>query len=63
MRYEYALYKGDELLAAGTAREIADQIGVTEKTAFHYGTPTYQKRTSENARRLVRLEDDDETDV
>ena len=56
MRYEYALYKGDELLAIGTVKEIADQIGVTKKTAFHYGTPTYQKRTSDNARRLVRLE-------
>ena len=56
MRNEYALYKGDELLAIGTVREIAIQIGVTEKTVFHYGTPTYQKRTSENARRLVRLE-------
>jgi DNA-binding CsgD family transcriptional regulator len=56
MRYEYALYKGDELLAIGTVREIADQVGVTEKTVIHYGTPTYKKRTSENARRLVRLE-------
>ena len=56
MRNEYALYKGDELLAIGTVREIAIQIGVTEKTVFHYGTPTYQKRTSESARRLVRLE-------
>jgi DNA-binding CsgD family transcriptional regulator len=56
MRNEYALYKGDELLAIGTVREIANQIGVTEKTVFHYGTPTYKKQTSENARRLVRLE-------
>ena len=56
MRNEYALYKGDELLAIGTVREIADQIGVTEKTVFHYGTPTYKKRTSDNSRRLVRLE-------
>lgn len=57
MRYEYALYKGDELLAVGTVREIANQIGVTEKTVFHYGTPTYKKRTSKNGRRLVRLEE------
>lgn len=25
---EYALYKGDELLAMGTKREIAEQLGV-----------------------------------
>lgn len=49
MRYEYALYKGDDLLAVGTAKEIADQVGVTEKTVIHYGTPTYK---SEQVRTL-----------
>lgn len=26
---EYALYKGEELLAMGTKREIAEQLGVS----------------------------------
>lgn len=29
---EYALYKGEELLAMGTKREIAEQLGVS---AYH----------------------------
>lgn len=52
---EYALYKGDELLAMGTKREIAEQLGVSANTVGYYGTPAYARRTSENGRRLVEL--------
>lgn len=40
---EYALYKGDELLAMGTKREIAEQLGVSPSTVGYYGTPVYSK--------------------
>lgn len=49
---EYALYKGDELLAMGTKREIAEQLGVSASTVGYYGTPVYARRTSDNGRRL-----------
>lgn len=52
---EYALYKGEELLATGTKREIAEQLGVSPSTVGYYGTPVYARRTSENGRRLVEL--------
>ena len=52
---EFALYKGDELLAMGTKREIAEQLGVSASTVGYYGTPVYARRTSENGRRLVKL--------
>lgn len=53
---EYALYKGDKLLAMGTKREIAEQLGVSVHAVSCYGTPSYTKRTSEeNGRRLVEL--------
>lgn len=53
---EYALYKGDELLAMGTKREIAEQLGISVDSVTCYGTPSYAKRTSENnGRRLVKL--------
>lgn len=52
---EYALYKGEELLAMGTKREIAAQLGVSVNSVSHYGTPVYARRTSENGRRLVEL--------
>lgn len=53
---EYALYKGDELLAMGTKSEIAKQLGISVRSVDHYGTPAYAKRTSEeHGRRLVEL--------
>lgn len=53
---EYALYKGEELIAMGTKKEIAEQLGVSASTIGYYGTPVYARRTSENkGRRLVKL--------
>lgn len=53
---EYALYKGDELLAIGTAKELAEQFGVKVATIHFYKSPTYIKRTNETkARRLVEI--------
>ena len=40
---EYALYKGDELLAMGTKREIAEKLGVSVRSV------------EEHSRRLVEL--------
>lgn len=53
---EYALYKGDELLAMGTKREIAEQLGVSVNTVSYYGTPVYARRTNDNkGRRLYEI--------
>ncbi|AZF90646.1 hypothetical protein CHPC873_0043 [Streptococcus phage CHPC873] len=53
---EYALYKGDELLAMGSKREIAEQLGISVDSVTCYGTPSYARRTSEeHSRRLVEL--------
>lgn len=53
---EYVLYKGEELLAMGTKREIAEQLGVSPSTIGYYRTPVYAQRTSEErGRRLVEL--------
>lgn len=53
---EYALYKGEELLAIGTKREIAEQLGVSASTIGYYRTPVYARRTSEErGGRLVEL--------
>ena len=38
---EYALYKGEELLAMGTKREIAEQLGVSINSISYYGTHQY----------------------
>lgn len=52
---EYALYKGEELIAMGAKKEIAAQLGVSASTIGYYGTPVYARRTSENGRRLVEI--------
>ena len=51
---EFALYKGEALIATGTKREIAEQLGVSASTIGYYGTPVYARRTSDTkGRRLV----------
>lgn len=53
---EYALYKGEEIIAMGTKREIAKQLGISVRSVTCYGTPSYAKRTNEKyGRRLVEL--------
>lgn len=53
---EYALYKGDMLLAIGTAKELAKEFGVKVATIHFYKSPTYVNRTSaERGRRLVEV--------
>ena len=53
---EYALYKGDKLLAMGTKKEIAKQLGVKPSTIKFYTHPSYAKRTSEEkGRRLIEI--------
>lgn len=53
---EYALYKGEELLAIGTKREIAERLGVSVNTVSYYGTPVYARRTNDSkGRRLYEI--------
>lgn len=53
---EYALYKGEEIIAMGTKSEIAKQLGISVRSLTIYGTPSYAKRTSEeHGKRLVEL--------
>ena len=39
----YALYKGDNFIDLGTRKELADKMGVGERTIAFYSTETYQK--------------------
>ena len=54
---EYALYKGEECLAIGTIKEIANKMKVKEETIYFYTTPTYKKRCkkSKNRRELIKV--------
>jgi len=55
---DYALYKGDELLALGTLDEMEKQLGVRRKSILRYGTPSYRKKCKgRNGKVLIKLED------
>lgn len=56
-RKVYALYKGEDLVEMGTAKHIAEVLGITESSVLFYQSPSYRKRTSEErGKRLIRLE-------
>ena len=64
---EYALYKGDEFLCIGTAKEIAKNQNVSTQTVMFYATDAYKRKLAKrksttNARILIKLDDDENED-
>lgn len=57
---EYALYKGEEFLCMGTAREIAEEMGIKKTTVYFYLSPSYKKRMKKNGKVLIRLDDEED---
>lgn len=52
---DYELYKGNQLVTFGTIRDIAEELGIEERTVRHYSTPSYIKRTKgDNGYRLYK---------
>lgn len=57
IKREYALYKGDELLAMGTKEEIAKKLGIKRNTVEFYGMPAARKRIKgKNGKILIRID-------
>lgn len=58
----YAAYRGDDLVGIGTARELAEKMGITWSTFHYYASPSHLKRTagSKRAARVVRIDGDDQ---
>ena len=54
---EFVVYKGDELLALGTAEEIAEQLDVEPATVRGWSTPSSIKRGGENRKVAYLIED------
>lgn len=62
---EFAVYKGDDLLALGTAEECAAKLGVTPRYIYWLTTPVNIRRIekSKNPEKCtvaIRLDDDGE---
>lgn len=51
----YTLYKGENILAFGTMKQIAEKLNVKVKTIYFYTTPAWKKRCKKsiNRRELV----------
>lgn len=59
---EYAVYKGDNLLAMGTAEECAEALNVKAETIYYYTTDAYKRKLEKrknphNCRTADLLED------
>lgn len=50
---EYALYKGEEIIATGTIKEIAKELNIKEKSVHFYGTKSYQKRCKKGNNKIL----------
>lgn len=62
---EVAVYRGDDLIAEGTIRDVAKKLNVNTNTIRFYLTPAYERRLSkrktlDKSLTAVRLDDDDE---
>ncbi|SUM89379.1 Uncharacterised protein [Staphylococcus saprophyticus] len=42
-QFEYVVYKGDEIICAGTKAECAQKLGITEQSVAHLGTGAYKR--------------------
>lgn len=58
---QYALYYADRYLFGGTRKELADYLGVKEKTIYFYTTNIYKKRRNydfSNCYLVIEVEDE-----
>lgn len=47
---EWALYKGEEIIATGTAKEISKQLGIPVTSVLYYQTQSYLNRVENRTR-------------
>lgn len=63
---DYAVYKGDEFICLGTAKECAAYLGVKPESIQYLTTPTYKKRLEKRWTRdpliAFKIEDESEDD-
>ena len=58
----YALYWGDKFLIVGSRKELAEYLGVKEKTIYFYTTEIYKKRRKynfDNCYLVIEVEEDE----
>lgn len=55
IKTEYAVYKGEEFLDIGTAKELAEKFNVKEDTIYYWASPANKKRVGKNGKVAVKL--------
>jgi hypothetical protein len=40
----YSVYKGDEMIALGTAKECAEQLGIKDKSVICYASDSHKRK-------------------
>ena len=48
-KYEYVIYKGDDIICGGTRKECAEKLGVREESISVLATNSYKKRIHDKA--------------
>ena len=63
---EYAVYKGEELVYIGTAKECAEHLGVLESSFRYYMSTAYERKMAKckssygKRRVIIKLDEEDE---
>ena len=59
---DYAVYKGDEFICLGTAKECAEHMGIKVASLHFYLRPAYKRRIeardAKNAIIVIKIEED-----
>jgi hypothetical protein len=56
---EYAVYKGDELLGIGNARELSKKLNVKERTVYFWTSPANKRRNEKCGNRIIAIKVED----
>lgn len=56
----YAAYKGEEIVAMGTLKEVAQALHIKESSVIWYTKPSAKKRTEKykNGRTIIKFEEE-----
>ena len=67
MEKYFALYKGDEFIDLGTAKELAKKYNLKPETIRHLSTPSHRRRIEKTKKAvsnaLISVKIDDEEDL
>ena len=47
-KYEYVIYRGDEVVCGGTRTECAEKLGISPKAVTKLSSDSYKKHAREN---------------